>query len=390
MTNIAQTRYLTSTRVDLSSVFMPLQFGGQYPETGYKVLGGADLNTLFCKNYTDVSANKTSLLLSDDQDLSDIFEKRHAVGYSTYVSSITRATRVVYPLSPTEIYYGGDAGTFVKWNGSANSIETITTGATDAVRAIYARNATNVYIGGLFPSGNNNIAYLAKYNGSTFSPVGGLNNYVLAMSALDPSNVYIGGNFTNGGDVGIRISILNTYSNTFTPLISDVSLNKNVAAIYALDPSNVYIGGDFDNSGNIGSYITKWDGEKFNKLGSNNFNNFVRAIYALDSSHVYIGGLFTQYGNDTNMNKIAMWDGTNMIALSNGITEEIRTIYALDEDHVYIGGIFNHIKMWNGRDYLTLSGGAIGLTSCLTMNMVQGNKSTLYFGGAGGVNKWTT
>ena len=37
-TNIATTGYLastiTSSRVDLSSVFMPLQFGGQYPETG--------------------------------------------------------------------------------------------------------------------------------------------------------------------------------------------------------------------------------------------------------------------------------------------------------------------------------------------------------------------
>ena len=71
MTNIAATRYLTSARVDLSSVYMPLSFGGQCPETGYQISSGADLNTLFCKNYTNVPANKTSLLLSNGQDLSD-------------------------------------------------------------------------------------------------------------------------------------------------------------------------------------------------------------------------------------------------------------------------------------------------------------------------------
>ena len=53
------TRYLTSTGMDLSSVFMPLRFGTQYPtETGYKLSTGADLNTLFCKKYSN-AADKT-------------------------------------------------------------------------------------------------------------------------------------------------------------------------------------------------------------------------------------------------------------------------------------------------------------------------------------------
>jgi hypothetical protein len=93
------------------------------------------------------------------------------------------------------------------------------------------------------------------------------------------------------------------------------------------------------------------------------------------------------------MDRIAMWDGTNMIALGNGLPgADIRAIYALDENHVYIGGsAINHIKMWNGRDYITLSGsGSLGLTSCFSLNMLPGDKSTLYIGGITGVNKWTT
>jgi hypothetical protein len=385
--------------VDLSSVFMPLQFGGQYPETGYKVLGGADLNTLFCKKYSSTEP-KTSLLLSDGQDLSDVFEKRHNVGYTGFFS-LTQGIRVVYPFSPSITYIGGDNGTFRYWDSSNNVVYSNIGTFGGNVREIYARNTTNVYVGGFFTNANSygNTAYLAKYTGSgtIFTQVSStaLNAGVSAMSALDPSNVYIGGDFTNGGTLGIRLSRFNTHSNIFTALTSvqsDVSLNSSVLAISALDISNVYIGGTFTNAGNIGSYITKWDGEKFNKLGSGSFDSGVSSIHALDPSHVYISGAFTKYGTDASMNKIAMWDGENMTALGSGLTGDVRTIYALDENHVYIGGVFTHIKMWNGRDCITLAGGeAFGLSGALSLNMVQGNKSTLYFGGGGGgVQKWTT
>jgi hypothetical protein len=377
---------------------MPLQFGGQYPETGYKVLGGADLNTLFCKKYSSTEAN-TSLLLSDGQDLSDVFEKRHAVGYSSFIST-NQGIRVVYPLTSTSIYCGGDNGTLFKWDGSTTTTSITTNTAGQSIREIYAISDTNIYIGGLFPTFNNSnsMAYIAKYNGSVFAQVGStaLNGYVNAMSALDPSNVYIGGNFTNA-NIGARISRLNTYSNLFTPLtseMSDVSLNNVVSAISALDISNVYIGGGFTNAGNIGSYITRWDGEKFNKLGDAVLNGAVGTIHALDPSHVYFTGSFTQYGNNTAYSRIAMWDGTNMTALGNGLTVEndVRTVYALDEDHVYIGGAFTYIKMWNGRNYITLAGsGSFNLSNTLSLNMLPTDKSTLYFGGGGGgVQKWTT
>jgi hypothetical protein len=174
---------------------MPLSFGGQYSETGYKLSSGADLNTLFCKNYTDVSANKTSLLLSDGQDLSDVFEKRHTVSYSGLLVSKGSAVRVVYLLSSTNIYYGGDAGIFGFLNGTD---DTPINGPNESVRAIYARDTNNVYVGGIFTSvnTNTNMAYLARYTGTTFARVNTsivLNGLVRTMSALDPSNVFIGG-----------------------------------------------------------------------------------------------------------------------------------------------------------------------------------------------------
>ena len=273
--------------------------------------------------------------------------------------------------------------------GGLNTGDTIITGVTGSVRGIYARDTANVYIGGLFTNvnSNTNMAYIAKYNGTgiSYSQVGStvLNGNVIAMSDLDPSNVYVGGSFTNAS-IGVRISSLNTYSNAFTPLTSG-GLNDTVRTIYALDPSNVYIGGNFTNGGTIGNYVTRWDGSQFNKLGDSDLSGgLINAIYALDSSHVYIGGTFTRYGNNNNMKNIAMWNGTNMTALNTGIPTEtdVRAIYALDEYHVYIGGSFDHVKMWNGSTYTTLSS-ILALSSVQSLKRVKNDKSTLYVAGGG-------
>lgn len=328
--------------------------------------------------------------MSDGQDLSDIFEKQHATAYSNYLLK-SPATRAVYPLNTTSIYYGGDSGSFGVWNGTATTNTDINGSINNSIRAIYARNTSNVYIGGGFTSvsGSTNLAYLTKYSGgTTFSQVGSpvLNGIVYAMSALDPSNVFIGGDFTN---IGTHITRLNTYSSLFTGL--STGLNDTVRAISVLDQSNVYIGGDFTNGGNIGNYITRWNGTQFNRLGSEDLSGgSIVAIHALDPSHVYIGGTFARYGTDTSMCQIAMWDGQSITALGSGIPIEVpsngvRAIYALDENHVYIGGQFNHIKMWNGSSFDILSG-SLPLSSCQALNMIKNDKTTLYIAGGGGGN----
>ena len=76
--------------------------------------------------------------------------------------------------------------------------------------------------------------------------------------------------------------------------------------------------------------------------------------------------------------------------LGNGIPVEItansvRAIYALDENHVYIGGQFDHVKMWNGREFIILSG-TLPLQSCQSLNMLKTDKTTLYIAGGGGGN----
>lgn len=378
------TRYITRTGVDLSSVFMPLSFGTYTTNTGYKLSTGFDLNTLFCQKYSNItSADKTSLLLSDGQDLSDIFDKRHIVGYSGTFQSVgvnNTAIRTIYPLDSENVYLGGDGGILRRWDGSSSTLNSILgESLNNSVRVIYARDTANLYIGGLF---TNNFG---KINGTTYNSVGGinLNGNVLSISALDPSNVYIAGSFTNSGNYMTR---LNTYSDSFTTLQS--SLNSTVRAIYALDPLNVYIGGSFTNA-TTGTNITRWDGTQFNKLGNGNgisSGGTIFDIYALDLSNVYIGGSFTTIDGVSAAN-IAKFNGTSFEQLGSGTNLSVRSIYALDQYHVYIGGSFttaggdsmNRITMWNGSNYTQV--GSLFFDSIETLKIIKNNNSMLYVGG---------
>ena len=372
------TRYLTSAGLDLSSVFMPLSFGQPYPiETGYKLSTGVDLNTVFCKKYSSTAANNTSLLLSDGQDLSDVFDKLHTTGYTGIAATRSDIIRVAYPFDQLNVYVGGDNGLVSKWNGSTF---TNLAALNNSVRGIYTKDTTNLYMGGLFS--NAGYTYFAKWNGTTYSSVGGtiINNTVFGMFALDPSNVYIGGFFTNGGAIGSRVSKLNTHSDTFSALGS-TALNNTVRAIYALDPSNVYIGGAFTNGGTIGDGITRWDGTQFNKVGTGvgpaGSSAAVYAIYALDTSHVYIGGLFTSFDGVAGTSKIAMFNGTSFEPLGTGLGgTQVQAIYASDPYHVYVGGVGIN-AMWNGNTFIATSTGAYSYNY---INSIQNNNSLLYIG----------
>ena len=259
--SIAATKYITSGGKDLSSIFMPLSFGTQYPtETGYKLSTGADLNTVFCSKYSTTATN-TSLLLSNNQDLSDIFDGYHPTGYIN--------VGIVNPY----------------------------------VNAVFTLDPSNVYIGGGFTDTTGN--YITRWDGTQFNKLGNtpLNFKVRAIYAVDTSNVYIGGGFTNGSTIG---SYITRWDGIQYNSLGTTQLGNAVNAIYAVDTSNVYIGGDFTNA-TIGPRITRWDGIQYNSLPTTNpLNSSVKAIYAFDTSNVYIGGAFST----ATISFLAKWNGT--------------------------------------------------------------------------------
>jgi hypothetical protein len=137
---------------------------------------------------------------------------------------------------------------------------------------------TNLYVGGQFTTAGGNTAdYIAKWNGSAWSSVGGgMDNYVYSL-AVDPNyNVYAGGAFTNAGGVyASRIAEWN--GSTWSPLGSGV--NNIVLSLAADSAGRLYAGGLLTVAGtNVSAYVAQANvlnlisGQKYTTNGNYSFN----------------------------------------------------------------------------------------------------------------------
>ena len=144
-------------------------------------------------------------------------------------------------VSGTDIYVGGNftklgnanARHIAKWNGTSWS--TLGGGCAQATETVYtiAISGTDIYVGGNFTSlldaANNPVAYtsyIAKWNGSAWTTLArGTNGDVRAI-AISGSKVYVGGIFSNSDGVSIRARPSFIKSVIHWPLQIDASIIK--------------------------------------------------------------------------------------------------------------------------------------------------------------------
>jgi len=291
----------------------------------------------------------------------------------------------------TYLYAGGDftaiGGVFAnhvaRWDGSSWS--PLGSGTNNTVNTLLSQG-TALYAGGSFTAaGGTTVNYLAKWDGSAWSPVGsgGMDNLVYALAG-DGTNIYAGGSFLRaGGTVAYNIAKWN--GGSWSSL--GIGTNYNVQAL-AWDGTALYAGGNFTTAGgSAAARIAKWNGSAWSALGSG-MNSTVTAL-VWDGSGLYAGGFFTTAGGTT-ANGIARWNGSSWSPLSSGMAN----VYALawDGTALYAGGIFTSaggataydIAKWNGSAWSPVAGGMNDQVYALAWN-----GSALYAGGkfntAGGV-----
>ncbi|MFN8472230.1 MAG: hypothetical protein U0822_08580 [Anaerolineae bacterium] len=246
-----------------------------------------------------------------------------------------------------------------------------------------------IYAGGAFPvAGSITVNYVARWDGSMWSPMGsGLNGTILAMAIDGHGNVYVGGSFSSPG---ANIAMWN--GSSWTSLGSGLTgLGASVNALAVDGQGNVYVGGTFTTAGGVpANRIAKWDGTTWSAMGSG-MNNVVNALAVDGTGNVYAGGAFTTAGGVT-VNSIARWDGTAWSALTMGAKVGVdNSVYALAFDgsgNLYAGGDFsnagtvaaNRVAKWNGTAWVALgTAAANGATG--TVRAIVVDSGNVYMGG---------
>jgi hypothetical protein len=267
--------------------------------------------------------------------------------------------------------FGGDPRMdyLVRWDGSAwNPVGNLTqtNGSLDAWVNALAVDGTDLYVGGYFTSASNEgvsvsgATQIAKWDGSTWSALGGGLNTAVWTLAVDAShNVYAGGSFTDAASIPEADYVAKWNGSAWSALAGngsgDGALNGSVYAL-ATNGANVYVGGGFTTALDTSNtaipnapYFAKWSGSAWSAMDGI-LSPLDAEVYALEvsGSDLYVGGAFLNLNGMDAADRIAKWDGTNWSGLGDngsggGSIGNYISAIAVKGNHVYVGGIFTNI-----------------------------------------------
>ena len=168
---------------------------------------------------------------------------------------------------------------------------------------------------------------------SSFWPGG-----VSALTVLPNGDLVAGGQFITAG--GVSVSNVARWDGTnWSPL---GGLNGTVRALTLLPNGDLVAGGTFTWSGSIVNYIARWNGSTWLALGAG-MNNAVRALTTMPNGDLVAGGAFTSAGG-VSANYIARWNGTSWSALGSGTNNMVQALTTLPNGDLVVGGNFTVVS----------------------------------------------
>ena len=327
----------------------------------------------------------------------------------------------------TNLYAGGSftnaGGIFItnlaKWNGTTWSALGGGIGYYDSVYSqvvnVLVWRAGQLYAGGAFTNaGTVAASNLARWDGSTWSPVGGGVTGTGSIFAGSPvttlqlqgNDLYVGGNFTTVGGTVPALNAARWNGSTWSALGTGLKTPPNSGAVSALAflGTDLYAFGNFTNAGGVtASGLAKWNGATWAAFGALN-GNITRAIS--NAGSLYIAGDFNvaNYNTSSNVigNHIIRWDGATFHAVAGKPAQGTHLFVqslGLGSDGLYMGGVFNvvgattapHIARWDGANWFTLGAGVTGSypNATLIVRAIKAQGNQVFVGGgflnAGGV-----
>ena len=253
---------------------------------------------------------------------------------------------------------GVTAQNIARWNGSAWSSIGGGIGTTDDSVEALAVTGSDIYAGGSFLAPN---GYLAHFDGSTWTLVGGGTNGEVLALAISGTALYVGGSFTQvGGAVAANyVAVWNYGTATWLTLGSGLD-GPDADAIAVAGNGNVYVAGRFTMAGgNPASRVAMWDGVSWHMLNapSNPYEGVNSNGYglAINGNDVIVTGGFTLAGGYAALH-IARWNAADQQWYSPGNTVNGPVYAVATSGHdVFVGGDFTSaggiaarsLAMWN-------------------------------------------
>jgi hypothetical protein len=185
----------------------------------------------------------------------------------------------------------------------------------------------NIYIGGMFSAvGNTAAANIARWDGSTWNPLGaGTNGDVNRIVCDTSGNLFACGRFTMAGVRGVA----RWDGKNWSALPTDNRLLGTVMALACDTRGNLYAGG-----GPFTPWVMKWDGTKWDTLGQrmamtlSNANGQVNFLSCDSAGNLYASGRFDSAGGHWAKN-IAKWNGVKWDSLGT-TTDSVFSAFTCD------------------------------------------------------------
>lgn len=226
-----------------------------------------------------------------------------------------------------------------------------------------------------FGTAVNNIA--AMVPGSVVSdPLGaGLDGPVYALAVTATGDLLAGGAFLRSGSTYLG-SLARWDGTSWQPIGGGVASQpwQSVYALAVLPTGDLAVGGVFTQAGATPAYyVARWDGSSWHPLGSG-ANSWVGALAVLPNGDLVAGGEFTVAGGVA-ASHVARWNGTAWSPLGAGVDDYVTSLVVLPNGDLVAGGYFQtaggqaapHVARWSAGVWSGLGGGCSGPVQALAV-----------------------
>ncbi|MDO7875781.1 T9SS type A sorting domain-containing protein [Hymenobacter sp. ASUV-10] len=178
--------------------------------------------------------------------------------------------------------------------------------------AVVAAPGGGFFVSGAFidAGGNPNADYVARWDGTTWQPLGpGLNGTPAALLILPNGDLLAGGGFTNAGG-NPNADYLARWDGTSWHAFGTI-LNGNVTSLALAPNGDVIASGFFSNAGGnpLAHRLARWNGTVWQPLGRG-VSNPALALAVAANGDVIVGGNLMFEGSPTSQSYLGRWDGT--------------------------------------------------------------------------------